>query len=102
MINEKINNMTNFENSPNSFRQQALAEIEKTANETGLELMMLANDESEIRFQVLSEDQTGLGEREHGEYLAELLKSSRVLDFKNTKIITHPNHSINITVTLST
>jgi hypothetical protein len=92
--------MKNFETSPHSFRQQALAEIEKTALLSGLELVMINSDEEEIRFQVISGSQVGLGESEHEQYLAELLRKSRVLTAENTRIFTHPNHSINIIVTI--
>ena len=90
--------MTNFENSPNSFRQQAKAEIEKAARVSGYELFIIEENPQSLRFQILSADKAGLSEEEHQEYLNQLLEKSRVLTAKNSRIISHSTGAFNIEI----
>lgn len=90
--------MTNFENEPHNFRQQAKSEIEKAARISGYELFVIEENPQSLRFQILGEEQTGLGEEEHQKYLDHLLETSRVLTTKNTRIISHSTGAFNIEI----
>ena len=90
--------MSTFESGPQSIRDQARLEVQKAANQGGFELVVIEDTTDTLRFQILSNDQMGLGGDEHEEYLASLLESSSILDQDNTKLIVHPNHAYNIVV----
>ncbi|HEY0964740.1 MAG TPA: hypothetical protein VGE31_03010 [Candidatus Paceibacterota bacterium] len=92
--------MNHFEAAPSSPRIKALMDIEKTATEGSYELVMLEETEENLRFQILSSEQEGLGQDESEAFLQSLFAHSTVLSEENTRIVVHPNYAVNIEVSL--